>query len=331
MQQPHVSIVTPVYNGAKYLEECIDSVRHQTYQNWDYTIVDNCSTDQTADIARQYAARDARIHVSLNTEFLPAMPNHNRALRQIAAHSKYCKVVFADDWLFPECLERMVGLAEAHPTVGLVSAYCLEGDHVICTGLPYASSVLDGRETCRRHLLDRLYLFGSANTVLYRADLVRHQDPFYNERNIHADTEVCFRLLRDCDFGFVHQIMTFTRLRPGSLNTISTDLGTYFSSMLHILETYGRDYLATEEWERLSHQYLCEYYRFLGKHAVLGRDEKFWAYHRNNLGQMKDGYSRSRLTRAALANLWRVAVSPKEVLGNALRRNNKWRSTGATS
>ena len=69
-------------------------------------------------------------------------------------------------------------------------------------------------------------MFGSALAVLYRAGLVRGSDPFYNEANIHADTEVCFKLRRTSDFGFVHQILTFTRVRSESLSTISADLHT---------------------------------------------------------------------------------------------------------
>jgi glycosyltransferase involved in cell wall biosynthesis len=49
---PLVSILTPVYNGEKYLAECIRSVLAQTYQNWEYTIVNNCSTDKTLEIAK---------------------------------------------------------------------------------------------------------------------------------------------------------------------------------------------------------------------------------------------------------------------------------------
>ena len=61
--QPLVSIVTPVYNEAEYLAECIESVLAQSYQNWEYTIVDNCSKDGSAEIARHYAGKDRRIRL----------------------------------------------------------------------------------------------------------------------------------------------------------------------------------------------------------------------------------------------------------------------------
>src|ERR1700755_2465173 len=101
---PLVSVVTPVYNNAHYLPDCIESILAQTYQNWDYTIVNNCSTDGSMDIARRYAARDGRIRIHDNRQFLRAIPNHNVALHQISPASKYCKMVFADDWVFPECI-----------------------------------------------------------------------------------------------------------------------------------------------------------------------------------------------------------------------------------
>src|SRR5713101_9671976 len=117
--QPLVSVCTPVYNCAEYLAECIESVLAQTYQNWDYTIVDNCSTDESVEIARRYAAKDQRIRIQENQQFLRAIPNFNVALRQISPTSKYCKVVLGDDRLFPECLARMVAVAEEHPSVGI--------------------------------------------------------------------------------------------------------------------------------------------------------------------------------------------------------------------
>ena len=123
--QPLVSIVTPVYNGEKYMQECIDSVLAQTYQNWEYIIVNNCSTDRTLEIVTSYAERNPKIKVYKNECLVTALQNHNRALRWISPESKYCKLLHADDWLFPNCLEMMVRVNEAHPSVGIVGSYGL--------------------------------------------------------------------------------------------------------------------------------------------------------------------------------------------------------------
>src|SRR5258708_11725538 len=114
-RQPLVSVITPVYNGQDFLAECIESVLAQSYQNWDYTIVNNRSTDRTLEIAKSYAAKDSRIRVHDNRDFLPIIQNHNHAIRQISAQSKYSKVVLADNCLFPQFLMQIVAFPHAHP------------------------------------------------------------------------------------------------------------------------------------------------------------------------------------------------------------------------
>lgn len=148
--EPLVSVVTPVFNGARYLSQCIDSVRAQTYSNWEHILLDNCSTDETLLLAREYAAKDPRIRVCCNDRFLPQIANWNEALRKISRASKYCKVLHADDWLFPDCLRDMVAVAESHSSVGIVGAYRLQEDHVDLDGLPYPSAVVPGRQMGRR-------------------------------------------------------------------------------------------------------------------------------------------------------------------------------------
>src|SRR5690348_3285817 len=240
---PLVSVVTPLYNNCDTLAECIESVLAQSYENWDYTIINNCSTDGSADIAYRYAAKDKRIKVFENERFLRAIPNFNVAVRQISPESKYCKFVFADDWIFPECLKQMVSVAEEHPSVGIVGAYGLQGSDVMWSGLPYPSPTVSGREVCRRLFLDGTYVFGTSTSILYRSDLVRSRNPFFNEQNLHADMESCIVLLKSCDFGFVHQVLTFKRLRAGSLGTITDDINTLLAGHLYNLVAHGRDFL----------------------------------------------------------------------------------------
>ena len=118
---PLVSVTTPVYNGERYLSECIESVLAQTYPNWEYIIVNNCSKDSTLEIAGTYARRDPRIRIHSNRDLVDIVKNHNIALAQISSQSKYCKMVHADDFLFPECITQMVECAEENPRVGVVS------------------------------------------------------------------------------------------------------------------------------------------------------------------------------------------------------------------
>ena len=323
--QPLVSVITPVYNEERHLAECIESVLSQTYSNWDYTIVDNGSTDGTFEIAQRYAVKDSRIRVHRNDRTVAVIPNHNIALRQISPQSKYCKVVFGDDWIFPNCLEQMVELAEAHPSVAIVGAYALEGERIAWAGLPYPSHIVSGREICRRHLLEGLYVFGSANAVLYRADLIRNRNPFFNESNIHADTEVCFALLKACDFGFVHQILTFTRVRPVSLSAATADLETSYACILRLLVTCARDYLTAEEYDARIARHASEYYRFLGKNLFLARDKKFWDYHKRELVNSGVGFSRSRVVQGALQTIWSTAARPGDIAQKVLRNRHRLR------
>jgi glycosyltransferase involved in cell wall biosynthesis len=316
--QPLVSIVTPVYNGAQYLAECIESVLAQTYRNWEYTIVNNCSTDESLEIARRYAARYDRIRVHNNERYLEVIPNHNAALRQMSPASKYCKLVFADDWIFPECIERMVAVAEEFTSVGIVGAYVLQGQEIKCAGLPYQATRFDGHEICRKHLLSRLYVFESANAVLYRADLVREKTIFYNERNIHADTEACFSLLKNSDFGFVHQILTYTRVRPESLSAFSADLHTYFPGMLQVLLAHGRDYLTQDELDSLLRQHISSYYAFLGKCLLLGR-HRILNYHKKKLIELGLGFRWSRFASGILSTMWRLALNPRSTFEKLLK------------
>ncbi len=64
---PLVSVVTPVHNGEAFLAECIESVLAQSYDRWEYTIVNNCSTDRSLEVAERYAQKDSRVRV-ISTE-----------------------------------------------------------------------------------------------------------------------------------------------------------------------------------------------------------------------------------------------------------------------
>lgn len=317
---PLVSVVTPVYNEEDFLAECIESVLAQTYQNWEYIIVNNCSTDRSLEIARHYAATDSRIRVHENVQFLNMLDNHNRAVQQISSDSKYCKVVLGDDWIFPGCLEQMVAVAEAHPSVGIVSAYQLYGEHIYLTGLPYQHTLVPGRDVCREFFMRGLCLFGTQTSVLYRADLVRGRIPFYTETDACCpDWDTCLALLRESDLGFVHQVLTFSRLRPNSFGAITWDMGANLGSMLDFLFGYGRACLTEEEFGECLARQLAEYYRFLGRRAWVEHDGTFWSYHKRILNNNGIPFSIARLLRGALGQLAASLLHPRNALESLAR------------
>jgi len=246
---PLVSIVTPVYNGEKFLAEAIDSILTQTYPNWEYTIVDNCSTDRTLEIAQSYAREDKRIRICQNSNLLPIIDNHNLAMRQISEKSSYCKVLHADDLLYPECIAAMVKVAEAYPTIGIVSSYQLSGDRVVPYGIPYNIQFLTGRDVCRKSLMvGGFYVFGSPSSIIIRSDLVRARDPFYSS-HMFADVDACYNVLEESDFGFVHQVLTLTRLHDNTVTKTHQDFGRNLLGQLTVLKKYGIVYLNQQEYE----------------------------------------------------------------------------------
>ena len=117
----NVSVVTPAFNAAAHIEECIQSVLAQTHENWTHTVIDNASTDTTPDIVERLASRDSRIRLVRFEEFVGATENHNRAFRAVDDESAYCKMVQADDWVYPSCFSEMVAAAEAAENIGIVA------------------------------------------------------------------------------------------------------------------------------------------------------------------------------------------------------------------
>ena len=225
-----------------------------------------------------------------------------------------------DDWLFPECIMRMVELAEGNPTVGIVGAYRLDDVHVTCDGLPYPSTVISGRDICRLQLQGGLYVFGSPTSLLIRSDIIRNRDPFYNENSsILADTEACYEILQNCDFGFVHQVLTFTRRENVSISSLVRNFNPDILDKLIQAKKYGQIYLEEEEYKQLLKSVEERYFRFLGESVFENRSSKFWQYHKEGLRYVGYGRVWQKVLKYAVLTFLDFALNLKRVAKRVFR------------
>jgi hypothetical protein len=117
-----VSVVLAVYNGEPYLAEAIESIRAQTFREFELVIVDDASTDHTWQLLERYAARDRRLVLLRNVENAGQTPSLNRGLD--AARGRYIARMDADDVALPARLEAQVAFLDAHDDVGLLGTAC---------------------------------------------------------------------------------------------------------------------------------------------------------------------------------------------------------------
>ncbi len=328
-----MSIVTPVHNTANYLAECVESVLGQTYTNFEYIIVENCSDDGSGDLADRLASSDARVRVIRTDTLLPQVENYNFALSQIAASSVYTKVCQADDWLHPRCIEEMVALGERHPEVGLISSYSLVGSDIQNLGLNGDVSVLSGRDAGRLYFTDGFFLFGTPTTVMYRSNIVRSRTPFYEVGRLHEDTEVCFEMLQTADFGFVHQVLSYCRVHDESITASALDMLPQAIDRLVVVKRHGRHFVQGSDYDEAEHYARNEYYlsvaRRLLRQPLLRSNEQFWSYQRRGLALANETLDKWKLARSVGLAIIEAVLSPLETLQRIRRTTDKRRRISA--
>lgn len=334
---PFVSVITPCYNGADFIGECIDSVLAQTHGDFEYILVNNCSKDNTLQIMKDYAAKDSRIKVHDNTDFLDVMVNHNHAMSLMSPNAKHCKCVSADDWIFPDCLRQMVELAEQNPSVGVVGSYSLEGSRVLFEGLEYNQKVVNGQQICRDTLRGKMpYVLGAPTTLLYRADLIRSAKEFfpYAKGNPHADVSAVYQALKHSDFGFVHQVLSYTRVHAASETSSSFKYGRINRALLADMARFGPSFLSPEELELHLGIATDKYYTWLVA-ALLENSfsREFLEIQRTGLRSIGFELSTAKIVRAALQRGVELVENPTVIsrkLSSMLKRKGKLEARGTS-
>lgn len=270
-----VAVVTPVYNGGKHLEEAILAVQAQTYRPLVHCIVDNASTDETADILAKYANADVPIITRRNDTTISFQENHNAVLELMPPETKYFRMLHADDTMPPDAIAAMMQVARSADDIVMLSgAERLNGvdrPHRI----PPEASVFDAANMIARMLVDEAHL--PCAQTMFRIDAIREGEPFYPVETVECLIEAQLRVLsRGGRAGFVHTYNGDTRRYEGSgslIKTLAPRVKAVIWEKLRFIEQYGPAALSNTEYKMVKRRFLRVFYRRLLWWMVSGRGD----------------------------------------------------------
>lgn len=159
-EKPLVSVIMPAYNAEKYIETAIRSVLLQTYKNWELLILDDGSTDRTAEIAEKFANEDPRIRVLLNPKNMGVARTRNRGFDE--AEGEWAALLDSDDVWHSDKLEKQLAAAELSGADMIYCSYSMMdaggqkiSDFIVPERTNYAAMLEESVLSCSTVLLSR--------------------------------------------------------------------------------------------------------------------------------------------------------------------------------
>ena len=167
----------PCYNAAKYLADSIESVIAQTFQNWELLIINDCSTDNSPEIARAYALKDSRIRI-LQTEKPSGSASWPRNIGIQKAKGRYIAFLDADDQWFPEKLEQQLPLFDTPEVAIVFSNYeKMDSNGKRCSRIVKAPPLLTYRDLLQSNMIGNLTgIYDSAKAGKGQMPNLNHED-----------------------------------------------------------------------------------------------------------------------------------------------------------
>jgi glycosyltransferase involved in cell wall biosynthesis len=210
---PSASVCIPVYNGERFLAQTIRSVLSQTYRDFELVLLDNASTDRTAEIVASFT--DPRIRVERNTATVPQAANFNRAVDH--CRTPLVKLVCADDLLSPRCLEFQVPPMVADPRIALVASrrdMIDESGRVIAPrrGMGGLSGMHSKVDVVRQVVRNGGNPLGEPAGVMFRREDFHAVGGWQAEHSYLLDLDLWIRLLRRGEFFGLRESLAAFRI-----------------------------------------------------------------------------------------------------------------------
>ena len=195
MTRPLVSIGLPVYNGERFLAQALDSLLGQTLGDFELIVSDNASTDRTAEICQDYAARDARIRYIRQESNRGAVWNTNFVALQ--ARGQYFKWASANDFCDPRMLEKCVGVLRSNADAVLCHGRTCIVDEDTDERTPFADDVsaTDARPSERFKAVAGSLKLNNPICGVMRLDVLRRTPliPLYRDGDLVLTVELALR------------------------------------------------------------------------------------------------------------------------------------------
>jgi len=208
-----VSIVTPMYNGAKFVGETIESAQSQTYKNWEMIIVDDCSPDDGAGIAavKKAAKGDERIILVESKQNRGSSGARNQALER--AKGRYIAFLDSDDIWHRDFLEKQIKFMQTHNAILVFSSY-RRIDEISKQEL--LTPFIVPQKVCYKSLLKTCPIFPS--TAIY--DTTKTPKIYFDESlgSMRDDYVYWLKMFKNIDYGYGNQeILVDYRMRKTSV------------------------------------------------------------------------------------------------------------------
>ena len=240
MREPLVSILVPVFNGARFLSECLESILAQDFTDYEALISDDGSTDGSGEIIERFAQRDARIRRWRNPRTLGIGGNFNACLH--AARGEFVKYVLQDDLLLdPAAVRRQLTLLQADPSASLaVSAAQLidaQSRPVRVRGPFRRSGVYDGQAILVKCLEENANLIGEPSLAMFR----RRQGARGYDEGLKQllDLELWFYLLEQGRLAYIAEPLCAFRQHPNQQTEVNRQTRAAAGEYLALVERYA--------------------------------------------------------------------------------------------
>lgn len=205
-----VSIIMPSYNSEKYLPQTIESVLAQSYKNFELLIVDDCSTDNSVSVIKEYQEKDSRIRLFHNEQNQGCAYSRNLALRE--AKGDWIAFLDSDDLWLPEKLTKQLNFMVQNQYDFTYTNYNrIDEDNTDLKEIISGPKVVTKRKIFR-------YCYIGCLTAIYKADsvgLIQVEEKIGNGRNDYA---LWLKVGKICKCYLLPEVLSTYRLRRKSLS-----------------------------------------------------------------------------------------------------------------